>query len=145
MFFGPVPVLEAAGGILGHSLSVGSERFRKGRLLSASDAEALRQAGHASVYIARLENGDVAEDEAAHRIATALAGPQARAAAAFTGRANLYAEVAGLFRVDTARLNELNEIDEAITVATLADYEPVEAGQMLATVKVIPFAAPREA
>lgn len=145
MFFGPVPVREATGGILGHSLSAGSERFRKGRLLSAEDVAALEKAGHAAIYIARLENGDIPEDEAARRIAEALAGPRARTAAAFTGRANLYAEVAGLVRVDAARLDELNEIDEAITVATLADYEPVEAGQMLATVKVIPFAAPRHA
>lgn len=145
MFFGPVPIREAAGGILGHSLSAGSERFRKGRLLSAEDTAALEKAGHASVYVARLEENDIPEDEAAHRIATALTGPCARTAAAFTGRANLYAEVAGLARIDATRLDELNEIDEAITVATLADYEPVEAGQMLATVKVIPFAAPRSA
>lgn len=145
MFFGPVPVREAVGGILGHSLSAGSERFRKGRLLSAQDVAALEKAGQTSIYIARLDDGDIAEDEAAQRIAIALTGPYARTAAAFTGRANLYAEVAGLVRVDSARLNELNEIDEAVTVATLADYEPVEAGQMLATVKVIPFAAPRQA
>ncbi|PJI44361.1 molybdopterin-binding/glycosyltransferase family 2 protein [Ferrovibrio sp.] len=145
MFFGPVPVRDAAGGILGHSLSAGSERFRKGRRLSADDAAALEKAGHATVYIARLEDGDIAEDEAAHRIAVALTGSHARTAAAFTGRANLYAETAGLVRIDTARLDEVNEIDEAVTVATLDDYEPVEAGQMLATVKVIPFAAPRQA
>lgn len=145
MFFGPVPVREAEGGILGHSLSAGSERFRKGRLLSAQDIATLEKAGHVSVHIARLDPDDVPEDEAAHRIGAALAGPNARTAAAFTGRANLYAETAGLVRIDAARLDELNEIDEAITVATLADYEPVEAGQMLATVKIIPFAAPRKA
>ena len=145
MLFGPVPVRDAAGGILGHSLSAGSERFRKGRLLSAEDVAALEKAGHATVYVARLEDGDIAEDEAAHRIAVALTGPHARTAAAFTGRANLYAETAGLVRIDTARIDEINEIDEAVTIATLADYEPVEAGQMLATVKVIPFAAPRHA
>jgi len=145
MFFGPVPVREAEGGILGHSLSAGSEWFRKGRLLSAQDVATLEKAGHVSIHIARLEQDDVPEDEAAHRIAAALAGPNARTAAAFTGRANLYAETAGLVRIDTAQLDDLNEIDEAITVATLADYEPVEAGQMLATVKIIPFAAPRKA
>jgi molybdenum cofactor cytidylyltransferase len=145
MFFGPVPVQDAAGGILGHSLTLGAERFRKGRLLSAADVAALEKAGHRTVYVARLDVDDVPEDEAAQRIAGMLAGPQARTAAAFTGRANLYAESAGLTRIDTALLDQLNEIDEAVTVATLADYEPVEAGQMLATVKIIPFAAPRQA
>jgi molybdenum cofactor cytidylyltransferase len=145
MQFGPMPVRAATGGILGHSLSLGKERFRKGRVLSAADVAALEAAGHATVYVARLGDGDMAEDEAASRIATALAGPQARTAAAFTGRANLYAETAGLARIDTARLDALNELDEALTIATLEDYEPVEAGQMLATVKIIPFAAPRTA
>jgi len=143
MKFGPVPVRDAIGGILGHSLSAGSERLRKGRLLSAVDVALLEQAGHASIYVARLDDTDMPEDEAAHRIAAALAGPQARVAAAFTGRANLYAEGPGLARIDTARLHDLNELDEALTVATVADYEPVETGQMLATVKIIPFAAPR--
>ncbi|WP_374466985.1 NTP transferase domain-containing protein [Ferrovibrio sp.] len=143
MFFGPVPVREATGGILGHSISAGSERFKKGRVLNAADIDALAQAGHREIYIARLDETDMPEDEAARRIATAIAGPQARVAAAFTGRANLYADAAGLVRVDRARLDALNELDEALTVACLADYEMVEAGQMLATVKIIPFAAPR--
>src|SRR3546814_9446781 len=71
--------------------------------------------------------------------------PQARAAAAFTGRANLYAETAGIAVIDGARVAALNQLDEALTVATVAPWEPVEAGQMLATVKIIPFAAPRTA
>lgn len=143
MFFGPVPVREAAGGILAHSLAVGGARFRKGRLLSTEDVAALDAAGYASVHIARLEAGDIPEDEAAGRIAESSAGPNARVAAAFTGRANLYAEAAGLARIDIERVHGLNELDEALTIATVGDYEPVEPGQMLATVKVIPFAAPR--
>lgn len=143
MFFGPVPVRDAAGGILAHSLSAGSQRFKKGRVLSAADIEALQAAGYERVHIARIGPEDMAEDEAAGRIATASAGLHARVGAAFTGRANLYAESAGLARIDTARLDALNELDEALTIATVADYEPVEPGQMLATVKIIPFAAPR--
>lgn len=143
MFFGPVPVREATGGILAHSLNAGTERFRKGRVLSAADIIALEQAGHDRIYIARLDESDIAEDEAARRIAALLAGPGARTAAAFTGRANLYAESPGLARIDTAALHHLNELHEALTIATVADFEPVEAGQMLATVKIIPFAAPK--
>lgn len=143
MFFGPVPVQQAAGGILAHSLGVGNDRFKKGRVLSQADVAALMKAGHTQVHIARLGPEDVPEDEAAARIAEAAAGDGVRTAAAFTGRANLYAEAAGLVRIDTARLDELNGLDEALTIATLANYEPVEPGQMLATVKIIPFAAPR--
>lgn len=145
MFFGPVSVSDAAGAILGHSLAVGTERFRKGRRLSDADIAALATAGHREVYVARLDDGDMAEDEAARRIAVASTGPQVRAAAAFTGRANLYAETAGIAVIDGERVAALNQLDEALTVATVAPWEPVEAGQMLATVKIIPFAAPRAA
>ncbi len=145
MYFGPIPAREATGCILGHSLSVAGQRFRKGRLLSQEDAQALAAAGHDPVYAARLGPDDIAEDQAANRIAEAAAGPATRAATAFTGRANIYAETAGLALVDTAQVDQLNLLDEAVTIATVAPYELVEPGQMLATVKIIPFAAPSHA
>lgn len=145
MFFGPLPAREAAGCILGHSISVGTQRFRKGRVLSAEDVAALLQEGLHSVYAARLGKDDVPEDQAASRIAEAATGSAARAATAFTGRANIYAETAGIAVLEPARVDELNLLHEAITIATVAPFEVVEPGQMLATVKIIPFAAPREA
>lgn len=145
MFFGPLAAREAAGCILGHSLSVAGQRFRKGRVLSQADAEALAAAGHDPVYAARLGPDDIPEDQAADKIAKAAAGPATRAATAFTGRANIYAESAGIALIDTARVDQLNLLDEAVTIATVAPFEVVEPGQMLATVKIIPFAAPRGA
>ena len=44
--------------------------------------------------------------------------------------------------VDVERLNRLNLIDELVTVATLPAFAPVEPTQMVATIKIIPFAAP---
>lgn len=140
MRFGPEPVAGAAGGILGHGVTAGIHRFRKGRVLSAEDVRALQAAGITEIHVARLEPGDVAEDLAASRIAAAACGGGARVAAAFTGRANIYADATGLMAVDPLRIDQINLIDEAITIATLPALEPVEPGQMLATVKIIPFA-----
>jgi molybdenum cofactor cytidylyltransferase len=142
MQFGDIPVEDAAGAILAHTLRVGTTRYRKGRVLSAEDISALSHAGFRSVVAARLEPGDVVEDEAAARIAKACAGAGLHVAAAFTGRANLYAETSGLAVIDPDRVNKLNAIDESITLATLAPYARVSARTMLATVKIIPFAAP---
>lgn len=143
MIFGEMKPEEAEGAILAHSRKVGSETFKKGRHLSAADVAALKAAGVATVIAARLEAGDVAEDEAAAALAKALAGNNIRAAAAFTGRANLHAEAGGIVEIDAARIAAINAIGEAITVATLAPYETVTTRQMLATIKIIPFAAPR--
>jgi molybdenum cofactor cytidylyltransferase len=95
------------------------------------------------VIAARLEPDDVPEDAAASRIAAALAGAGARVGAAFTGRANLYATADGLAIIDGSLVNSLNAIDESITVATLPEFAHVGSRQMLATVKIIPFAAPK--
>ena len=140
MKFGPVPVGEAEGAIAAHSVREGGLRIRKGRVLAAADIEALRQAGRETIVVARLEPGDLGEDAAAARIAAALAGRGIRVDPPFTGRANLFAESGGLLVVDRAAIDALNRLDPGITVATLAEYAPVEPGRMVATVKIIPFA-----
>src|SRR5207244_5160695 len=94
---------------------------------------------------ARLDPGDMREDEAANRIAAATAGPNIATAPAFTGRANLFAEARGLLVVDRDRLDRLNSVDEAVTLGTLPPFAVVEPRQMVATVKIIPFAVPQSA
>ena len=65
--------------------------------------------------------------------------------AAFTGRSNLFARERGVLVVDGKRIDRLNQAHEAITLATLPAYAVVEPEQMVATVKIIPFAAPSDA
>jgi len=134
--------MAARGAILAHSARAGDRVFRKGRVLSQDDIEALAASGHGEVTAARLEDGDVAEDIAAGRIAAAMAGREIRVGAAFTGRANLYATARGLAMLDAQRIAAVNGVHEAVTVATLPSYTPVEPRQMIATIKIIPFAAP---
>jgi len=143
--FSTIPVAEAAGAILAHSARLAKGSFKKGRVLSAEDVAALRAAGYEEVAAARLEADDVPEDEAATRVARAATGPGVRMSAAFTGRCNLYATGRGVVVVDGARLDRANLVDEAVTIATVPPYDVVEDGQMLATVKIIPFAAPEPA
>jgi len=146
MKFGPVPVADAEGAILAHSAGLASGRLKKGRRLSAADIAALAAEGLGEVIVARLGPDDVAEDPAAARIGAALV-PQAGAqglvvSAPFTGRVNLYAAEPGVLRLDAALIGRLNAIDEALTVATLPEHARVAPRQMLATVKIIPYAAP---
>ena len=145
MKFGPIPVGEAAGAILAHGRRIGSRTLKKGRVLTEADLADLAAAGIPSVIAARLDPDDVPEDEAARRIADRVAGPGLSASAPFTGRVNLFAEEPGLAAVDTGRLDALNLVDESITVATLPPWTPVETGQMVATIKIIPFATPGRA
>jgi molybdenum cofactor cytidylyltransferase len=139
MTFGAVPVRDAVGAVLAHTLRAGDRVLKKGRVLSADDVAALAGSGHATVVCARLAPDDLAEDAAATRIATALAGPSTRIEPTRTGRTNLHAERDGIVVVDRAAIALVNAIDEAITVATVPAYHPVRTGEMVATVKIIPF------
>ncbi|MFL5266055.1 MAG: NTP transferase domain-containing protein [Stellaceae bacterium] len=145
MRFGEVPVSDAEGAILAHSLKLGTRALKKGRRLSREDVEVIAGSGLSTVTVARLDPGDVGEDEAAERVAAAVIGAGISLAAPFTGRANLFAETRGLLVFDRDRIDRLNLVDEAITIGTLPPFAAVEPRQMVATVKIIPFAAPEDA
>lgn len=142
MKFGPVGLDGAAGGILAHSVKREGLVLKKGEHLTDAHVAALRAAGLSEVVVAQLEPGDIGEDEAAARLAQALAGPHVRVDPAFTGRSNLFAECAGLLIAEPAFVDAINAVDEQVTVATLPAHRTVVPGEMIATVKVIPFAVP---
>ncbi len=149
MRFGPVPLSEAEGGILAHSIAVDGARLKKGRVLRQADLSALAAAGIAEVTVARLDPSDMGEDAAAATLAAALVpdpvGCGLAVSAPFTGRVNFFAAAAGVLRIATGAVDALNRIDPAITLATLPDHARVQPRQMVATVKIIPYGVPGEA
>jgi molybdenum cofactor cytidylyltransferase len=140
--FGPVPLEEAEGAILAHAVSAGDRRFRKAQVLTAEDVAALSAAGVAEVIAAVLAPGDLSEDCAAEAVAGSLQVRNVEAKPAATGRVNLHATAAGVVTVDKALIDAVNAIDPDVTIATVAEHAAVEKGQMVATVKIIPFAVP---
>ena len=145
MKFGAVPPREAEGAVAVHSIRKDGMVLKKGTPIGKAEIAALEAAKVAEIVVARLEPGDVSEDLAAAEIAAAVAGEGVHVDRAFTGRANLFAEHAGVLVVDKAGVDALNDVDPAITFATLNAYAPVVAGKMIATVKIIPFAVSGEA
>jgi molybdenum cofactor cytidylyltransferase len=140
MKFGPVAPADALGATAVHSIRQGELVLKKGTLIGPGEVAALQAAGVKEIVVVRLEPGDVSEDQAAAEIAAASAGGGVRTDRAFTGRCNLFAETAGVLVVDKDAIDRLNRIDEAVTLATLPAYKPVVEGEMIATVKIIPFA-----
>ena len=140
MKFGAVPLDEAEGAILVHALRAKGLALKKGDVVTPARRLLLAEAGVTSVVAARLEEGDVGENEAARELAKRIAGAHVRCAAPFTGRVNLFSEAAGLVIVEAAAIDRINAIDESVTVATLPNYRAVAEGDMIATVKIIPFA-----
>ena len=139
MKFGPASPKDAIGGVTVHTLRQGALVLKKGTTIGAAEVEALEKAGVKEIVVVRLEQGDVSEDVAAAGIAQAVAGDGVNVERAFTGRSNLFAARAGVLVVDRAAVDRINGIDEAITLATLPAFKPVVEGEMIATVKLIPF------
>jgi molybdenum cofactor cytidylyltransferase len=140
MKFGPVAPGDAKGGIVVHAIRQGGVVLKKGRVVDDTDIAALKAAGVKTITIARIEPADISEDEAAAQLAASVAGEGVHVDRAFTGRANLFAGMAGVAVIDRAGVDRFNEVDADITLATLAAFAPVVAGKMIATVKIIPFA-----
>ena len=142
MKFGSVSVDEAEGAILAHSEAVKGARLRKGQILTGDHIAALVAAGASEITVARLEAGDLHENDAAHILADALhdTAGQIRLSTPFTGRVNLIAEEPGLVMLDAERINASNAVDPMITIATVVPYHQVRAGRMIATVKIISYA-----
>lgn len=145
MEFGPTRTENAAGLTLAHSIRAGGRRWPKGAALTPADIAALLSAGVTELWAAHFTQDDMQEDAAAALVAAPLAKPGLTISAPFTGRVNIYAERAGVLRVNASAINAANAVDEAVTIASLADYARVAPRQMLATVKIIPYAAPKTA
>lgn len=140
MIFTDIPVSDAEGVILAHTTKGEGWTLKKGRRLTAEDCVLLSKSNVATVMGAKLEPGDVHEDDAARRIADALGADHVTPTTAFTGRCNITADAAGVVRINAQAVDRLNGVHESVTVATLSDYGRATRGQIVATVKIIPFA-----
>jgi molybdenum cofactor cytidylyltransferase len=145
MKFGAVAPKDALGATAVHTIRQDNLVLKKGTLIGPAEIASLEAAGIKDVVVAQLEPDDVAEDVAAAEIANKVAGEGVHIDRAFTGRANLFAQTSGVLVVDKDAIDRLNRVDEAITFATLPAYKPVVTGEMIATVKIIPFAVAKTA
>ena len=144
MKFGEVAIDAAVGSILAHKLydDAGKLILNKGHVIVESDLARLRLLGRERIIVTQLSSADLHEDAAAERIGAAVAGANVRMRAPGVGRANLTAAERGVLHVDASKLELINNIYDGITIATLREYSLVDAGDMVALVKVVPFGVP---
>ena len=139
-----VSTSEAVGHILLHNQAGpnGRKALKKGQVLGADDIVTLKTLGRTEVYVAVLERGDLAENKAADDLSQLLGNETLDRSTATTGRVNLIANTAGVFKVNIEALFSLNDI-EGITLATLPNNTVVQPKKRVSTVKVIPFSIPK--
>ena len=145
MKFGTVPLNDAVGAVLAHSVALAEGRLRKGRVITTEDVTRMRAAGLTDVIVAQLDHGDVNENTAAAELADAIKGtaPGLSVTAPFTGRVNLMAEGPGVAVLDVAAIEAVNAVHPMITIATVPPWHQLAKGGMAATIKIISYAVPR--
>ncbi|MFS8112398.1 molybdopterin-binding/glycosyltransferase family 2 protein [Rhizobium jaguaris] len=144
MIFGDFTTAEAEGAVLAHSIRLSDGNLPKGHVLDRSDLDRLAAANIGRVTAARIEPDDLMENEAAERLARAIAADHLTFSESATGRVNVHSAVDGLFVANRVAVDRLNGVDPAITLACLADHVPVRRGDMVATFKIIPLAVSGE-
>jgi molybdenum cofactor cytidylyltransferase len=149
MRFGPVPIDQAEGAILAHSVPLSDGRLRKGCVLAAADLQRVRAAGLTQVTVAWLDPDDMHEDASALALAQALVPDPAAAGLRLrpvgTGRVNIHADVTGVLEVLADRVDALNAVDPMITLATVPRWQRLTQDEMAATVKIIAYGVNRDA
>lgn len=130
---------ECKGLILAHRCVCSGGKLVKGTTLDAAMLANLKADGIKTLICAKPDAGDVHENVAADRLARAMSPNQLTFSKAATGRVNIRCIQRGIIRYDRELIGRLNEVDEAITFALIQHNQLVEAGQMVATLKIIPF------
>jgi hypothetical protein len=124
--------------VLTHDLQLGEARWSKGRRLTREDLVTIATADPGDpVTVVLMDAGDLHEDDAAERLAAAVAGDGVTARPPTQSRVDLVATVAGVVHVRVAALERLNRIDP-VEVFTVFDGRVVEPGDLVASIKVAP-------
>ncbi len=140
MDFKEISLHQAENTILAHSLNLKKRKLKKGTVLSKADVIELGENNYNSVMVAILSADDICEDIAAENLASAIAGNMVDVERPTTGRCNLKASSDGLLVIDKISLDKINMVHESLTIATLEPFVPVYRGQLIATIKIIPYA-----
>jgi molybdenum cofactor synthesis domain-containing protein len=139
-----IPTRDAVGHVLCHDMTqiipgqYKDARFRKGHIVTPEDIPVLLAMGKENLYVWEKTAGMLHENEAAERLAALCRNEHMSATPVKEGKIELKAEIAGLFRVDSQRLQAVNEVDE-LMIATRRGNTPVQPGDKLCGTRCIPL------
>lgn len=144
-----VSVEDAVGMVLCHDITrivpgeFKGRAFKKGHIVTAEDVPVMLQMGKENLYVWEKKEGSLHEDEAAWRIARAVAGPGISLTAPEEGKIKLVSGLRGLLKINVSGLNEINNENQVI-VSSLHRNRVVENGTVVAGTRVIPLVIDRK-
>jgi len=144
-----IPVEEAVGLPLAHDITEivpGKHKgpaFRRCHIVRKEDISKLLDVGKRNLYVMELDNDELHEEDAAHRLAKAAAGPNLKLVGPSEGRVNLVADISGLLKIDADLLYRLNSLGDLMMATLLSDHY-VNKGEVVAGTRTIPVVVKEE-
>ncbi|MGC8974880.1 MAG: molybdopterin-binding protein [Thermoprotei archaeon] len=144
-------VEEAVGKTLAYDVSLVTESFkgallRRGHILTHSDVDVLKKAGHNYVYVydstGNLTN-DLHEEEAVLKLGEYLAGSNVSVYLGEEGKAILKSRVRGLLKISSSCLQKINSTG-VFVVVTRRKGVPVGKNDIVGIVDLIPLTVPKD-
>ena len=112
-------------------------------MIREEDVEELLNIGKKHVFVWEPDAGELHEEDCARRMAAMAQVEGAHYTEPSEGKVLLIADQRGMFRVNTELLREINSIGD-LTITTLPDHYPVEAGARLASMRIVPLVTKEE-
>ena len=147
MFFGNIKTKLSEGSILSASITLkdndGKRKISKGTKIDQNIKNLLLSNNISSLFCANLEKDDIDENNSAHLIASALINKNKdnlSLSLALHGRCNIVSEIDGLLQYKPNQLYKINGISEEVGIGAKNPYTLVKKKQVVATIKIIPFA-----
>lgn len=113
--------------------------FQRGHVVTEEDIPQLLDLGKRNLFVWEEQAGEIHEEDAALRLAALT--PQFTQTAPSEGKVSLKADQPGLFRVNVPLLTAINSIGD-ITITSLPDHYPVQKGQTVASMRIVPLVCP---
>lgn len=135
---------DAVGMVLGHDMTeiVPGEfkgiAFKKGHIIQEEDIERLLRIGKENIYVFKLKEGEIHENEAAIRMGNMFAGPDISFNEPHEGKISLRPKHTGLLKINRELLDSINDID-GMCVATIQENIRVEKDDLLGGCRIIPL------
>ena len=112
--------------------------FKRGHIIREEDIPHLLDIGKRTIFVWEADAGEIHEDDCARRMAAMAPVAGAHYTEPSEGKVLLFADRRGMFRVNRALLRKIDSIGD-ITICTLPDHYPVEAGARLASMRIVPL------
>ncbi len=143
-----VPVEQAVGMELCHDITEMRDgfkgaAFKRGHIIREEDIPHLLKLGKRTVFVWEEHAGELHEEDCARRMAAMTPVEGAHYTEPSEGKVLLISDTRGMLRVDTELLLQINRIGD-LTIATLPDHYPVEAGARLASMRIVPLVTKEE-